>query len=194
MGIALAVACCGAPAGAAGPVGPAWAQDASEAPGSSQGILPVGLSADSATVVSIARLAGADLDLNDTLVSFRGEVVGEPVNSSSQGSKWVVMQAGGSSVSSIEVLMTNDQIDLIEHYGAYKTKGSTLLVTGIYRVADPSHTGELDVTAYAVSVLDPGGPVDEKVDWRKLRLGLVLVAVGLGLVGLRSYLKWRSRS
>lgn len=178
-----------------------WATDAEpSAPafdgrlGGNQGILPVGLSAENATATSISRLASADVELNGSLVTFRGEAVGEPINSSVTGSKWVVLQAGTSSVSSIQVLMTNDQVALIENFGAYKMRGSTLQVTGIYRVADPSQTGELDVTAYVVNVVDSGGPIEEVVDLRKLRLGIALVVVGIALIGLRMYLRWRSRS
>ncbi len=159
--------------------------------GANQGILPVGLSAESATAVTISRLESADSSLNGTLVSFRGEVVGEAVNSSSPGSKWVVLQSGSPVTSSIEVLMSNDQAALIENFGSYKVKGSTLLVTGIYRVADPDQDGELDVTAYVVNVVDPGGPIAEAVDWRKLPVGIALVLLGLGLLALRAVLKWR---
>ena len=67
-------------------------------------------------------------------------------------------------------------------------------MTGIYRVADPDQDGELDVTAYVVNVVDPGGPVAEDIDWRKLPVGVALVLLGLGLLGLRAVLKWRSRS
>ncbi len=162
--------------------------------GANQGILPVGLSAESATAVTIARLSSADASLNGSLVSFRGEVVGEAVNSSSPGSKWVVLQSGSPVASSIEVLMANDQVALIENYGSYKVKGSTLLVTGIYRVADPDQDGELDVTAYVVNVVDPGGPIAEEVDWRKLPVGIALVVLGLSLLAVRAVLKWRSRS
>lgn len=162
--------------------------------GGNQGILPIGLSAENATATTIARLADADTSLNGSLVTFRGEAVGEPINSSSEGSKWVVLQSGAASVSSIQVLMSNDQVALIENFGAYKMRGSTLQVTGIYRVADPNQTGELDVTAYVVSLVDPGGPMPEIIDLRKLHLGLGLVAVGVVLIALRAYLKWRSRS
>ncbi len=194
----LAMACpavTGCPAG-----GPLSVRSASAAPddtgslGANQGILPVGLSAENATAVTISRLASADPSLNGSLVSFRGEVVGEAVNSTSSGSKWVLLQSGAPETSSIEVLMPNDQVALIENFGSYKVKGSTLLVTGIYRVADPDQDGELDVTAYVVNVVDPGGPVAEDIDWRKLPVGVALVLLGLGLLGLRAVLKWRSRS
>lgn len=163
--------------------------------GGDRGILPVGLDEDSAAYVTIARLASADQALDNTLVSFRGEVVGEAVRSSTPGYRWVLMQSyTGGSTSSIEVLMSEEQVALIENYGAYKTRGTTLRVTGIYRVADPNQTGELDVTAYLVRVLDAGGPVEETVDLRLLWAGLALTALGGVLCVVKAYLKRRSRS
>ena len=128
------------------------------------------------------------------LVSFSGEAVGEPVNASLSGHKWVLLQSNAGSTSSIEVLMTDEQVALIENFGSYQTRGSTLRVTGIYRIADPSQTGTLDVTAYRVRVVDAGGAVANPADMRKLWLGVGLSALGVGLFGLNVYLKRRSRS
>lgn len=158
-----------------------------------QGILPVGLSEEDATYTTVARLASADASLADTLVTFRGEAVGEPVSSSTDGSSWVLVQAGTSETSCIEVLMRDDDVAAIENFGSYQVKGSTLQVTGIYRVADAAQSGELDVTAYAVRVLDAGGPVEHEVDLRKLWVGGLLCAAGVGVWLLGTYLKRRSR-
>ena len=163
--------------------------------GGSSGILPVGLDESSATYTTIGRLASADESLSDTLVSFRGEAVGEAVAAQTKGYAWVVLQQTSSTgTSSIQVLMSDEQVAQIEHFGAYGMKGTTLLVTGIYRVADPSQTGALDVTAYAVRVVDAGGAVEEPVEQGKLWVGLALVATGLVLTGVNVYLKRRSRS
>ena len=59
--------------------------------GGGSGILPTGLSEDDASYVSISRLESGDASYDDSLVSFRGEVVGEPVNSSSSSHKWVLV-------------------------------------------------------------------------------------------------------
>lgn len=162
--------------------------------GGDRGILPVGLNEDGALYVTISRLASADVGLDNTLVSFRGEAVGEAVNASIPGYKWVLLQTNTESTSSIEVLMGEDLVAQIANFGSYDTKGSTLLVTGIYRVADPNQTGQLDVTAYAVRVLDAGGPVQHPVDYRRLWVGLGLTAAALAVLGLNVYLKRRSRS
>lgn len=175
------------------PSGSSQVYDASLGGGS--GIMPVGLSEDSATYVTVSRLESADLALDGTLVTFRGEAVGEPVNSSVAGSKWVLVQSTGATTSSIEVLMTDDQVAQIENWGAYRTRGSSVRVTGIYRVADPNNTGNLDVTAYIVTVMDEGGhtaedPPDMKLVW----LGLGFTAVGAVATAVNFYLRKRSRS
>ena len=174
--------------------GAAATSRSSSLPGADGGILPGGLDEDDATFTTISRLASADERLDDTLVSFSGEAVGEPVNASLSGHKWVLLQSNAGSTSSIEVLMTDEQVALIENFGSYQTRGSTLRVTGIYRIADPSQTGTLDVTAYSVRVVDAGGAVANPADMRRLWLGVGLSALGVGLFGLNVYLKRRSRS
>ena len=186
--------------GDASPVACAGAQEASDEAlygllDADQGILPVGLSEDDATYTTVECLASADEALDGTLVTFFGEVVGEPVNASSDGYRWVVVQdSSDGSTSSIEVLMTDEQVAQIENFGSYQVRGTVLRVTGIYRVADESQTGSLDVTACSVSVVDAGGRVEEPADLRLLWVGLGLVAVGLALTALNVYLKRRSRS
>jgi len=172
----------------------AWASEGSSM-GASSGFLPVGLSEDNAAYATVARLAGADATLDNALVSFSGEAVGEPVASSSPGHKWVlVQQQTGGVTSSIQVLMSDEHVAGIQNFGSYGVKGSTLLVTGIYRVADPLQTGALDVIAYVVRQIDAGGPVEHGVDLAKLWVGLGCVAVGLVLTGVNVYVRRRSRS
>ena len=157
--------------------------------------LPTGVSAENAVSVGIARLAGADESLDTALVTFRGEAVGEPVNSSLPGYRWVLMQShSAETTDSIEVLMSDAHVSAIENFGSYDRKGSTLLVVGIYRVSDPAQMGAVDVTAYGVRVLDPGGPVEHPLDANRLWVGVALAAAGFGLMGLNVYLKRRSRS
>lgn len=163
--------------------------------GGGSGILPTGLSEDDASYVSISRLESGDASYDDSLVSFRGEVVGEPVNSSSSSHKWVLVQSSGARTSSIEVLMTNEQVAQIKNWGSYQVKGATVRVTGIYRVADANNTGTLDVTAYVVRVVDEGGPLEpELVNTHVVVAGASLVALGGILTGVNVYQRRRSRS
>ena len=163
--------------------------------GGGSGILPTGLTEDDASYVSISKLESGDKSYDDSLVSFRGEVVGEPINSSSGSHKWVLVQSSGKRTSSIEVLMTNEQVAQIKNWGSYQVKGATVRVTGIYRVADANNTGTLDVTAYVVRVVDEGGPIDEgPVNTHIVVAGLSLVALGCVLTAVNVYQRRRSRS
>ena len=146
------------------------------------------------TYVSINRLANADTTLDSTLVTFRGEVVGDVLASATTGRRWITMQATSGARATIGVLMDETQIALISYYGAYQTKGTTLLVTGIYRVADDNETGTLDVTAYDVSVVEEGGYHPQKITISKLYVGGALTFVGITLLVVGFVLKRRNRA
>lgn len=163
--------------------------------GGGSGILPTGLTEDDASYVSISRLESADEAYDETLVSFRGEVVGEPVRSASDSHKWVLVQSSGARTSSIEVLMTNEQVAQIHNWGSYQVKGATVRVTGIFRVADANNTGTLDVTAYVVRVVDEGGPMEEEpVNTHLVTGGVALVVLGGVLSAVNVYQRRRSLS
>lgn len=162
---------------------------------SGQQPLPAGLDPASARRTSVARLSAADPVLDDSLVVFRGEAVGEAVASSSPGYRWVLVQSeSGGMTCSIQVLMSVDQASQITSFGAYKRKGTTVEVTGVYRIADPNQAGTLDVTAYGVRVVDEGGPVEEDVSMTRVRAGLALAAAGLALSAANILLRRRSRA
>lgn len=50
----------------------------------------------------------------------------------------------------------------------------------------------MDVTAYQVRVVDPGGERPEQVDMRMLWAGMGFVVLGAGLAGLGVYLHRRT--
>ena len=158
--------------------------------GGGMGFLPSEVRSSDVTSVSIARLERADTDLDGRLVSFIGEVVGEPV-SILGGGVWVLMMSSDSS--SIMVAMTEDQAALIENYGQYETRGTTLRVTGIYRLADPDNMGDLDVVAYGVRMVDAGGYRGETVNYPLMWVAVGSVAVALVLVGVNVMMRMRKR-
>ena len=144
--------------------------------GADLGFLPSDIDPSQARRVTISRLASADVALDGQLVTFSGEVVGEPVRLL-DGNRWVQVQSAGGG-SYVMVAMTDDQAELIERYGGYQSKGTTLRVTGVYRVADPNQLGDIDVTAYDVALLDPGEQRVEPVKYRMLWVALAFVVVG----------------
>ena len=158
--------------------------------GEALGFLPSEVDMRDARSTTISRLASADLALDGQLVTFVGEVLGEPVRIAS-GMMWVQMQSSSGSAY-IMVVMTPEQVSLIENYGAYQVKGTTLRVTGVYRVADEANLGDIDVNAYAVEVVDTGGVQVEPVTRNRLWVGLACVALGAVVLGLGAFLKRRS--
>jgi hypothetical protein len=158
--------------------------------GGDAGFLPSDIDSSQVTHVTIARLSSADTDLDGKLVSFVGEVVGEPVVTGG-GGRWVQLKS--SSGDAIEVSMDESMADLIENYGSYAVKGSTLRIIGIYRVADPNNLGNLDVVAYSVSVVDEGGARTDGVDGNELTAALVAVCVAVALLVVKIVLKKRKR-
>jgi hypothetical protein len=161
-----------------------------DAMGGDEGFLPTDIDATQVTYTTISRLAEVDEDLDGKLVTFIGEVIGEPVTTS-DGSKWVQLRS--SSGSAILVSMDSEMAEMIKNYGSYSVKGSTLRVTGIYRVADPDNLGSLDVTAYSVSLVDAGGAQTEEVNHTMLVVAIVALAVALALFGVKIYLRMRNR-
>lgn len=157
--------------------------------GRDRGFLPSDVAPSDATSVTISRLASADAGLDGALVTFRGEVVGEPVRVA--GGRWVQLESADASY--VMVFMTEEQAAQIEHAGRYQVRGTSLQVTGVYRLADPQRMGDLDVTAYQVKVVDAGGPRAEQVDLRRLWVALALVAAGAGLVGSGVWLRRRNQ-
>lgn len=148
--------------------------------GAGLGFMPEGMDGTSARRVTISRLASADTALDGQLVSFSGEVVGEPVWLA-DGNAWVQVQSA-SGGSFIMVAMRPEDAALIERVGGYQSKGTTLRITGVYRVADPNQLGDIDVTAYSVSVVDPGEERVEPVNFKMLGLALAFVAASAVLL------------
>lgn len=123
----------------------------------------------------IGVLASTNRALNNSEVSFSGEVVGDVLNAD-EGCKWINLR--GSSNSVISGYVTDEQASLIQNVGDYHATGTTLQVVGTYHVACPEHQGELDVHAASVEVIDSGGPVIHLVSPGRLGLatGLCVLA------------------
>ena len=155
--------------------------------GAERGYLPGEVDPADATHVTIGRLANVDQSLDGELVTFIGSVVGEPVQLR-DGDLWVDLQSTAGD--SIMVAMDQGAAGLITSYGSYTAKGTTLRVTGVYRLADPNHLGNIDVTAYSVSVVDAGGP---RAQTGPVLMGAAIVSLSVMAVLLVTRLVLRRR-
>lgn len=158
--------------------------------GGDKGFLPTEVDTSQAAHVTISRLSSADVDLDGSLVTFMGEVVGEPV-SITGGRKWVQLQSADGSTILVE--MSDASASIIKNWKRYGVKGSTLRVTGIYHVADSDNYGDMDVAAYDVSLIDAGGARSIDVDTSLLGAAVVSVVIAAVLIGINVYIRVRNR-
>lgn len=135
----------------------------------------------------IGVLASTNRALNNSDVSFSGEVVGDVMNAE-PGFKWANLR--GSSNSVISVFLTDEQTNVIQYVGDYHETGTTLTVSGIYHVACPEHQGELDVHALSVEVVDSGGPVTHLVSGGRFGLGIGLCALATMVLAAFIFVRW----
>ncbi|MBM6999699.1 hypothetical protein I3I95_06120 [bacterium] len=156
--------------------------------GGDQGFDPADVDASQAAHVTIGRLAGADEDLDGKLVTFIGEVVGEPV-SLSDDRMWVQLQA--TDASAILVEMSAGEASVITNWQEYGRRGTSLRVTGVYHVADQNNFGDLDVTAYDVSLIDAGGERPDALDTHLLGAAIASLLVAAAVIIVNVYVRRR---
>lgn len=89
---------------------------------------------------------------NGETVTFEGEAIGEALRAEG-GHKWVNVLSGGTALG---VVMTSEQVALIQRFGRYQSVGDTVEVTGVYNVGCDEHGGEIDVHATQVTVIEAG--------------------------------------
>ena len=118
-------------------------------------------------------------------VTITGEVVGDILNAE-PGYKWLLLQDGGATIS---VLVSDSDAEKVTHLGRYGQVGTQLEVSGEFKVDCEEHDGLTDIHATSVTVLNEGYYVVSFFDSNKLKLGAVLILVGVGLV----FLHWRLR-
>lgn len=95
---------------------------------------------------SISALQGADSYLNDQTVQVTGEVIGDRIRAEfDPGYSWIVLQGSDRVHSEIPVFMDTESTEIIDTYGAYGRKGTTLQVRGTFHLICPEHEGLTDL-------------------------------------------------
>jgi hypothetical protein len=134
---------------------------------------------------TIPGLSNAGTQIDGQTVTFQGEAVGDIINAD-EGHKWLTLEDEGSTIS---VYVTDYQANRISHLGRYDQRGSFVEVTGTFHAACPIHDGLTDVHADRLTVLDAGEELESELDFNELKIGGVLLAIGLLLL----VLQWRLR-
>ena len=128
---------------------------------------------------SISALQEADAYLNDQTVQVTGEVVGDRLKAEfDQGYCWIVLQANEENYAEIPVFISEELTELIDMYGSYGRKGTTLQIRGIFHLACPEHEGLTDLHADTVSVVEKGSVTEQVLDPRAFAPGGALVLLG----------------
>ncbi len=135
---------------------------------------------------SIFSLSGADAYYDGQTVQVVGEVIGDVVNASLDGSyKWVTLfesDANTGETATISVYMTASAAESIDTLGAYGKTGTTLQVRGTFQLACSEHDGISDLHATSVTVVQKGSENPDEFNASAFVPGVVLVAVGLLLL------------
>ncbi len=128
---------------------------------------------------AISDLQDADSYLNDQTVQVTGEVVGDRIRAEfDSGYCWIVLQGSDKGHSEIPVFMSLDATAVIDTYGAYGRKGTTLQVRGTFHLICPEHEGLTDLHADAVTFVEKGSVTEQPFDIGAFLPGLMLVAIG----------------
>lgn len=144
---------------------------------------------------SIYDLLNADTSLNGSTVQVTGEVVGDAVSDTQDpGKVWITLASTDrSKEGSISVLIAQDDVDLIDTFGRYGAKGTTLRVKGMFHLSSPTYQGITDIQADTVSVVSSGLDVAVPFNQMKFVPGFIMVGIGLALTGLYYLLRARQR-
>ncbi|MDR1359284.1 MAG: TrkH family potassium uptake protein [Coriobacteriales bacterium] len=142
------------------------------------------------TAVTISELAEVPGHLDNTMVSFEGEVVGSSINAD-PGYVWITMS---DRENAITVYLPREQLAQIEYFGSYAFEGTHLRLVGEFHLACYQHDGCSDVHASNfVEVTEQGGARVQNVNLGLLASGLALCAGAGGLLVLYNVLSRRKR-
>ena len=144
---------------------------------------------------SIYELTQADTTYQGKTVQIVGEVVCDSIRCEEDASKvWITLEEiEGDHESSISVLVSRDTLGLIDTYGAYNKKGTTLQIRGTFYLACPSHEGIFDIHADGVTLIARGSVTQDEFRLDEFIPGLILVIVGGVLTMIYLYLRERER-
>lgn len=181
-------------------VSQAWAEEeelpqATESVDTNGNVVNVNQMPDSSFLYNtdISELSGAESFHDAQMVQVSGEVVGDRINDESdQNLCWIVLQSlKENDSSSVSVLMSHEQADLIDRYGNYQVNGTELQVRGTFYLTCPEHEGLSDLHAQEVTVVHAGS--DREHTTNPAVLWAAFLAIGIGLLSLFTYRFLRER-
>jgi hypothetical protein len=106
------------------------------------------------------------------LIVYSGEVIGDVM---SRGEfSWVNINDGQNTLG---VWMSAGAAKEIKFTGNYKSRGDSLEIVGVFHRACLEHGGDLDIHAQSLRKIGNGRTVNEKLNFDKVNLSLILLGV-----------------
>jgi hypothetical protein len=113
-------------------------------------------------------------ELDGSQVSIQGEAIGERMDRGNYS--WVNINDG---TNAIGIWLNKKDAEKILHYGNYKWKGDTVIITGTFNRACIEHNGEADIHGLTIEVVNEGYYTYEKPASSKIIMTGVLSVVAL---------------
>lgn len=131
----------------------------------------------------IYDLNNADVSYQETTVQVKGEVVGNAIRAEQNAGKyWITLNSlPDEEEGSISVLIDKDSLGLIDSYGSYNKKGTTIEVNGTFYVSCTSHEGIMDIHASTVKLVEKGSLQRDAFNPNDFLPGILLCAAGVVL-------------
>lgn len=132
---------------------------------------------------SIYDLVNADPTYEGSTVQITGEVVGDAVHDlEDPGKTWLTLSSTDRKApGSISVLVDNDDVKLVDTYGAFNKTGTVLRVKGTYHLSCSDHEGTMDVHADSVTAVTKGQTSHDEFDLGDFVPGIMLCVCGVAL-------------
>ena len=134
--------------------------------------------------VPISELASADSFHDEQTVLVEGEVVGDLIRDESESDHcWITLQeSDGESTSVVSVFIKRDLTSMIDSWGHYGQKGTTLQVDGVFHLTCPDHQGASDIHATTAAVVSSGEAVEMEPSSLVFTLSWIFPLCGLVLL------------
>ncbi len=141
-----------------------------------------------AQAVSGRELVDKATEFNGKIILFEGEVIGDIMIRGDHA--WINVSDGDTALGIwIEKKLTRR----LTHTGGYNSKGDWIRIYGIFSRACGEHSGELDIHAKSIKVLNRGRIIQERLNLGKRNIALVLLGVLCLVAILQAYTKISSR-
>ena len=130
---------------------------------------------------SIADLTGTSAAiLDEQTVQVQGEVVGDARTVDFDDEHfWITLQAEEKNkFSTITVFCTKNTTDLIDTFGSYGRRGTTLQIRGTFNLTCEEHDGLCDIHAESSTVRALGNTVNPPLEFESLAFGFTMLIFG----------------